>query len=112
MQAAETIDYKQLYEEAQFKIASLNHELANLKKLLFGSKQERFIPEPAKGQVVQGTLDLHPDVVAACEITTTTKVNRQQTHTEVVTQRKEHPGRMKLPDHLRREVIILEPGKD
>lgn len=112
MITTETIDYKQLYEEAQCKIASLNHELANLKKLLFGSKQERFIPEPAKGSMVQGTLDLHPDVIAACEITTTTKVTREQTHTEVVTQRKAHPGRMTLPDHLRREVIILEPGKD
>jgi transposase len=112
MQAAETIDYKQLYEQAQFKIASLNHELANLKKLLFGSKQERFIAEPVKGGIVQGTLDLHPDVIAACEITTTTKVTHQQTHTEVVTQRKERPGRMTLPDHLRREVIVLEPDKD
>ena len=112
MQTTQTIDYKLLYEQAQGKIASLNHELANLKKLLFGSKQERFIPEPAKGAIIQGTLNLHPDVIAACEITTTTTVTRQQTHTEVVTQRKEHPGRMKLPDHLRREVIILEPGKD
>ena len=112
MTTTENIDYKHLYEQAQSKIVSLNHELANLKKLLFGSKQERFIPEPAKGSMVQGILDLHPDVIAACEITTTTKVTRQQTHTEVVTQRKEHPGRMKLPDHLRREVIILEPGED
>ena len=107
MEAPENIDYKQLFEEAQFKIASLNHELATLKKLLFGSRQERFIPEPSKGSMVQGTLDLHPDVAAACEITTTTKVTHQQTPSEVITQRKEHPGRMKLPDHLRREVIVL-----
>lgn len=80
--------------------------------MLFGSKQERFIPEPAKGSMVQGSLDLHPDVMAACEMTTTTEVTHQQTHTEVVTQRKEHPGRMKLPDHLRREVILLEPGQE
>lgn len=112
METTENIDYKQLYEQAQFKIESLNHELANLKKLLFGSRQERFIPEPAKGAVVQGTLDLHPDVMAATGITATTKVTQQRTHTEVITQRKEHPGRTTLPDHLRREIIILEPGKD
>ncbi|MEO5999273.1 MAG: hypothetical protein ABIN89_20940 [Chitinophagaceae bacterium] len=53
---------------------SLNHELANLTKLLFGSMQKRFIPEPAKGAMVQGSLDLHPDIIAACEITTTTTV--------------------------------------
>ena len=113
MIVTENIDYKQLYEQAQFKIASLNHELTNLKKLLFGSKQERFIAEPAaNGAIIQGTLDLHPEVIAASEITATTKVTRQQTQTEAVTQRKEHAGRMKLPDHLRREVIVLEPGKE
>ena len=112
METTENIDYKQLYEQAQFKIQSLNHELANLKKLLFGSRQERFIAEPAKGAMVQGTLDLHPDIIAACEITSTTKVTQQRTSAEVITQRKERPGRMTLPDHLRREVIILEPGKD
>ena len=74
MLPAENIDYKQLFEQAQDKIASLNHELANLKKLLFGSKQERLIPEPGKGSMVQGSLDLHPNVMAACEITTTNKV--------------------------------------
>lgn len=112
MQTGEIIDYKLLYEQAQFKIASLHHELANLKKLLFGSKQERFIADTTQGQVEQGTLDLNAEVIAACKITETTKVTHQQTHPEVVTQRKEHAGRMKLPDHLRREVIVLEPGKD
>jgi transposase len=112
MQTTETIDYKHLLEQAQFKIASLSHELDNLKRMLFGSRQERFIADTAKGQAIQGTLDLNADVVAACKITETTKVTHQQTRSEVVTQRKEHPGRMKLPDHLRREVIVLEPGKD
>jgi len=109
---AEDIDYKKLYEQAQFKIASLNHELQNLKKLIFGSRQERFIPEPVQGQAVQGSLRLHEDVVEACKITPATKVTRQSSLSEVITQRKEHPGRMKLPDHLRREVVVLEPGKD
>jgi transposase len=50
--------------------------------------------------------------VEACKITPATKVTRQASSSEVITQRKQHPGRMKLPDHLRREVIVLEPGKD
>jgi len=112
MQTAENIDYKKLYEQGQLKIASLNYELANLKKLLFGSRQERFITEPVPGQPVQGTLGLHADVVEACKITPATKVMQQASRAEVITQRKDHPGRMKLPDHLRREVIVLEPGKD
>lgn len=88
MATAQNIDYKFLYEQAQFKIASLNHQLANLKKLIFGSKQERFIPDPAIGQPVQGTLELNDDVVAACNITVETKVTRQPATAEVITQRK------------------------
>lgn len=112
MQTAENIDYKKLYEQGQLKIASLSHELANLKKLIFGSRQERFVPEPAAGQILQGSLELNADVVEACNITPATKITRQASKTEVITQRKEHPGRMKLAPHLRREVIVLEPGKD
>lgn len=112
MQTAENIDYKQLYQQAQFKIASLNHELHSLKKLIFGSRQERFIAEPAHSQAIQGSLALHGDVLEACKITRVTKVTHQPSRAEVITQRKEHPGRMRLPDHLRREVIVLEPGKD
>jgi len=112
METAENIDYKKLYEQGLLKIASLNHELANLKKLLFGSRQERFVPESVSGQAVQGSLGLHEDIVEACKITAATKVTRQPSQAEVITQRKVHPGRMKLPDHLRREVIVLEPGKD
>ena len=61
--------------------------------------------------MVPGTLDLHPDIIAACEITSTTKVTQQRTSRSNYAE-KQRPGRMTLPDHLRREVIILEPGKD
>jgi putative NADH-flavin reductase len=37
-------DYKALYEESQLVIAQLRHELDQLKKMIFGSRQERFIP--------------------------------------------------------------------
>ncbi len=96
MQTTENIDYKKLYEQGQLKIAALNHELANLKKLIFGSRQERFIPERVAGQAVQGSLGLHADVVEACKITVDTKVTHQASKAEVITQRKDHPGRMKL----------------
>ena len=112
MQTTANIDYKKLYEQGLLKIESLSHELNNLKRLIFGSRQERFVPEPVQGQAVQGSLGLHADVVEACKITPATKVTRQSSQTEVITQRKDHPGRMKLPEHLRREVIVLEPGKD
>lgn len=96
METAENIDYKKLYEQEVLKVASLNHELQSLKKLIFGSRQERFVPEPVSGQAVQGSLGLHEDIVEACQITPATKVTHQPSPTEVVTQRKVHPGRMKL----------------
>jgi hypothetical protein len=37
-------DYKALYEESQLVVTLLRHELDQLKKMIFGSKQERFIP--------------------------------------------------------------------
>lgn len=62
--------------------------------------------------MVQGSLGLSEDIIEACQITLATKITRQPSKAEVIIQRKIHPRRMKLPDHLRREVIILEPGKD
>jgi len=58
------IDYKSLYEESvqlhkkvvrefELKIAAFEHELANLKRIIFGSKSENFIPQnvPSRNQV-------------------------------------------------------------
>ncbi len=111
MSTAETIDYKKLFEEAQHKIAFLNHELDRLKKLIFGSRQERFIVAPAAAGVTQGTLALPGEVIIELKVTPETVVIHKPAKVEVVTQRKEHPARV-LPAHLRREIIVLEPGKD
>ncbi len=118
MSTVETIDYKKLFEqaqatirEAQGQIAYLNHELERLKKLIFGSRQERFIPAPAAAGVTQGTLALSDEVITELKVTPETIIIRQLAKVEIVTQRKEHPSRI-LPAHLRREVIVLEPGKD
>jgi transposase len=57
------INYKNLYEQAQVTIQTLQHELAQIKKLIFGSKYERFIA-PSSNQVQQASLDLQAE--AAC----------------------------------------------
>lgn len=111
MSTTEPIDYKTLFEEAQSKIASLTQELAQLKKLLFGSRQERFILAPAAAGVTQGILALSDEVINELKITPETVVIRKPAKVEIVTQRKAHPSRV-LPAGLRREVIVLEPGKD
>ncbi len=98
------IDYKTLYEQLVAQNATLQQELANLKRLIFGSKNERFIPsESAPSQL---TLDIQADAVAGCSVTQTQKIEYVCNSTQVT---REHPGRTKLPEHLERREIIIEP---
>jgi|SRR6266545_154650 len=128
MQTAIThIDYKTLYDEQlekiagltslnaelNFKIASLTHQLEQLQKIIFGSKHERFVPTDESKTNLQLTLDLNADTIAQCKITEATKVEYIRTKTQVTENKpKAHPGRMKLPEHLRRDTIILQPDTD
>lgn len=98
------IDYKTLYEQLVAQNATLQQELANLKRLIFGSKNERFVPsESAPSQL---TLDIQADAVTACSVIKTQKIEYVRNTTSVT---KEHPGRTRLPEHLERREIIIEP---
>ena len=103
------IDYKALYEQSQLTIASLQQELAQLKKMIFGSKHERFIP--SEDNPSQLTLDIEAEAVAACNIIDAKKIEYTRI-TKEVTEKKDHPGRMKLPEHLERREKIIEPTED
>jgi len=103
------MDYKALYEQSQLTIASLQQELAQLKKMIFGSKHERFIP--SENNPSQLALGIEAEAVAACNIIDAKKIEYTRIKTEV----KEpiaHPGRYKLPEHLERKEIIIEPTED
>ena len=109
MQGAPADDYKQRYEASQLRITRLESELAHLKKLIFGSRQERFVPLPSP----------HPQLSLGIETeqATTAVVNTQQityNRTIVATEPQPllHPGRMKLPENLRREEIVIKPAGD
>jgi transposase len=122
------IDYKQLYEqqiaviekmtqqlEAHVdKEAALSAEVAMLRKMIFGVKTERFIPSPGTTPAeLQLALDLSAETVAQCRITSTTNVEYVRTRVEIIPAApRVHPGRMKLPEHLRRQVILLKPDSD
>ena len=110
------IDYKTLYEEtvqlhekyvkeSSLKIAAFQHELDNLKRLIFGSKNERFIP--SDGTQSQLSLDMQADAVAQCSVVKAQKIEYVRNTTQIT---KEHPGRTKLPEHLERREIIIEPA--
>jgi len=113
MQAAENIDYKGLYEGSLLSIDALTQELAQLKKMIFGSRHERYVSTDDNNPSAQLKLDLDAETIAACKITAATKVTVIRTKTELTPNKpKAHPGRMKLPLNLRRETVILNPDCD
>ena len=107
MQATEDIDYKALYEQALVTIGMLKHRIDQLEKMVFGSKHERFVTpsEPAQ----QLSLDIQADTVACCSVTEAKQISYTKTKVRVEKKPIVHPGRGKLPEHLRRVVRVIEP---
>lgn len=102
----------QAIEERDNKIAQLNFDYINLKveleqikRLIYGSKSERFVGEVNSNQ---GTLDLGTEVVAAAEPTLQTVIYERVQKQSVSL----HAGRNPLPAHLPRVEIIIEPQGD
>jgi transposase len=107
--AVEYNNYKVLYEELLVKYEGLLLELNNLKKAVYGSKQERFVSRACDPSQI--TLDLAVEQVATCSVIDTKKITYTRTTTEVA-EKKVHNGRMKLPEHLERRETIIEPAED
>jgi transposase len=103
-------DYKQMYEQSQLRIVALEQQVQQLLKMIFGSRQERFIPTPAGDP--QLLLDIAAEPVAAVSVTSAQRVSYVRQNISVEPKPLEHPGRTKLPDSLRREEIIIEPEED
>jgi transposase len=103
-------DYKQLYEQSQLRITALEHQLHQLQKMIFGSRQERFVPStPSDPQLL---LDIPTESVAAVSVANAQKISYIRQGITVETKPLQHPGRTKLPESLRREEIIIEPDED
>lgn len=111
------VDYKSLYEQKsqaydalQLTMIGLQQQVAQLQKMIFGSRQERFIPaDPASPQL---SLGITAEPMATAAITSTKQISYTKTTVAVEPRPLVHPGRMKLPEHLRREQIIIEPSED
>lgn len=90
------------YEEfvqAKNLVLILQHELAQLKRMIFGSKSERHVP----GDPNQPTLFELPVVE------TPEPVKEQISYTRDKVQPKNKPVRLELPAHLERRVEVIEP---
>ncbi|WP_276505087.1 IS66 family transposase [Terrimonas pollutisoli] len=104
------VDYKALYEQSQLRIIALEQQLTQLQKMIFGSRHERFIPaEPTHPQL---SLGLAAEAVAAGTITSTKQISYTRHTVAEEPKPLVHPGRMKLPESLRREEILIEPAND
>jgi transposase len=113
MQMTVPTDYTSLYElyqQAQLEILQLKQQLQHLQKMIFSAKSERFLPtDPGTSQL---SLDIQADSLATCSVVDTKRVSYTKTTIAVEQRPVTHPGRMKLPESLRREEIIIEPGED
>ena len=127
MQAASSIDYKGLYEASQSELLQmkdqlqkfaglqlqtiqLQQQLAQLQKMIFGSRHERFVPADISSS--QLSLDIEAEAVASCSIAEAKKISYIKTNLSVEQKPLVHPGRMKLPEQLRRQEIVIEPMED
>jgi transposase len=101
-----------LDEHHQLKIAyaGLQQQLSQLHKMIFGSRHERFVPTDINTS--QLSLDIEAEEMAVCSVVDTKKISYTKTNVTVEQKPLQHPGRMKLPEHLRREEIIIEPSGD
>ncbi|MBE9522879.1 MAG: IS66 family transposase, partial [Proteobacteria bacterium] len=83
----------------------LKHEFAQLKRMIFGSKSERFIPDDP-GQL---SLGLDIDQQQETEQQETEDISYKRNKSK---KKKEIPVRLPLPSHIRREEIVIEPEED
>lgn len=94
------------FQDMLEKFSSMKFELSQLKRLIYGSKRERFVSGAEDGQ-----MSLPFDVETASQ-----EENSEASPEEVSSfqrrKRKNHPGRLALPDHLPVEEIIIEPEED
>jgi len=94
------------FQEMLEKFSMMKFELSQLKRLIYGSKRERFVSGAEDGQM---SLPFDVEIATQDENSesTTEEVSSFKRH-----KRKNHPGRLSLPDHLPVEEIIIEPAED
>jgi len=99
-------DYKALYEQSQLDIMQLRQELDQLKKLIFGARQERFVANGA--DPAQLAMGLESEVVVATSLVKAKKIEYTRSEAILTNPATSHQGRMKLPEHLERKEILVD----
>lgn len=94
-------------QEILEQFSSMKFELSQLKRLVFGSKRERFVAGREDGQ-----MRLPFEVGASPDKTEPVIEQIAYTRRKPGKNNKNHHGRLPLPDHLPVEEIIIEPDED
>ena len=96
------------YKEVKQENTALKSEINQLKKLIYGSKSERFIPSQDSSQ-----LNIFDKEKAEEKPKEDQEVEKEEiTYQRDKTGKRNHPGRHKFPLHLEVEEIIVEPDFD
>jgi transposase len=99
--------HKPTYQELEAEVIRLKAELAQLRRLIFGQKSERFVPDQNADQLSLDVLD-----------TTTASTSPAKTETITYTRKKAATSnvtphsRNVLPDSLPRVDVVIEPEQD
>lgn len=98
-------NHETLINEGQSKIRHLEFQIKELKRLVFGTKRERF---EAVNNPFQTVLPFDVEENTAVTETVKEKISYEREKSK----KREHPGRLPLPAHLPVEEIIIEPKED
>ncbi|WP_430409482.1 IS66 family transposase [Kordia sp.] len=91
---------KRKYDELLGKVTHLEHQLLELKRLIFGTKSERFIPSESN------QLGLFTEVISE---DVPVSEQKQVSYSKTITKEKKHPVRLPLAPHLPRVEEVIEP---
>jgi transposase len=81
------------------RVERLEHERAELKRLIFGARSERFVPEQK------------PEQLTLFEEAPAVEISREE-EVAAHTRARKKPVRQALPEHLPRQFIVIEPAID
>jgi transposase len=102
----ELLTEKTSHQSLQTDFYKLKTELDQLRRLMFGSKSERFVPTQ---NVNQASLELDLEKLPP-EPTVKEKITYERKKSGVVS--KAHPGRTPIPAHIERRTEVIEPTED
>jgi transposase len=101
--AEKTRSLEKKKDQLEKKNSYLQFLIDQFNRMLYGSKRERFVSPPPNQ--MQLPFEVKPQEEPE-------KKQEEITYTRTKKTRKNHPGRMPLPDHLRVELHLLSPKED